>query len=780
MKISPTLSRILTGISATALLVAAPVSAQDSADSDSLFEEIIVTTQKREQTLSEVPVTVTAYSGEFLKRLNIDEFDEISEITPGLIIQEQSPNNPAFVIRGITSDSGSAQIAPRVSIYLNGVDVSRSRGSHFEMFDIERIEVAKGPQATLFGTASAIGAVSVITARPQQEFDAEIQVQYGNFDQYLVRGFVTGGTDIVQGRLAASYRHRDGFVENIAGDPGSQSEGGTVQDDLNGLERFAVRGSLRYTPNKDLTVDLILNYEENNDPGTAFKSGTLTPTGGDTSPFSFAELGGGGPLSEQVLGDAKIGLDRDLFDANLTINWAVNDAWSITSISGYREFDSAEVFDADGSQAIFAEFAEIASGDQFSQELRANYSSDRFSGFFGVNFFTEDGEQRVPFLTEEGTFLQCAAGVIPGLPCVAPDGSIGSLTAAQGLPPIFYSAEFGNTGSFDIYSAFADATWQVTDRLELTAGLRFVYEERESGAFATLPPGVLTGGAPLLSFGFLDTNGQTLTVEDDYDAFLPRFNLRYDISEDINFYATIARGRRSDVIDVGIAGDANGNPIPNSSFIPEEIIWNYEGGFKGRIADRIDFGIAAFYQDYSDFQVTVIDPDGVTRPSNAGSATNFGVEAELRGAVNDFVELFGNVAYIDAQVDDDPENGIFAGNRFRLQPEWSSAVGAVWAYPLAEGLKLTGNVVYTYRSSVFFEEANQQLAGLDISEGPVNLVNGQIGLMWKDKYEISVFANNIFDEEYVIDAGNTGGAFGTPTFVAGAPAFYGIQLSARY
>lgn len=781
------LARLSGSASLLSVIIAGPALAQtggQAAGQDSggdLVEEIIVTTQKREQNLRDVPVTVTSYTGRFLQDLNIDEFDEVSEITPGLIIQEQSPNNPAFVIRGITSDSGSAQIAPRVSIYLNGVDVSRSRGSHFELFDIERVEVAKGPQATLFGTASAIGAVSVISRKPEEEVSGEVQVGYGNFDNYLARGYLTGGNQNVQGRIAFSYRKRDGFIENIAGDPGSQSEGGVVQPDLNGIERLGVRGSLRFTPNDNFIADLVLNYEENNDTGTSFKSGVFAPTGGATDPFSFAELGGAGPRSEEVLGDDELGIDREVYDANLTMQWALNDNWTLTSVTGYREFDSVEVFDADGSQAIFAEFAEDATGDQFSQELRANYDSDGISAFFGVNYFTEDGEQRVPFLTEEGTFLQCAAGVIPGLPCVAPDGTIGSVTLSQGQPPIFYDAEFGNTGSFDIYSAFADATVNLTDRLEVTAGLRFIYEERESGAFARLPNSVLTG-APLIAFGNVDTGGQVLTVEDDFDAFLPRFNLRYEINDDASVYATVAKGRRSNVIDVASTLDENGNAVADPTFIPAEIVWNYEAGFKARVLDnRVDLAASVFYQDYENFQVTILDPDGVTRPSNAGTASNFGVEAEVRGQVNEFLQLFGNVAYIDASIDDDPENGIFAGNRFRLQPEWSTAAGGLFSYPITDDVKFFTNATWTYRSDVFFEIENQQVAGLDISENDVHLVNLRVGFAaTDDQWEVNFYANNLFDREYIIDAGNTGGAFGTPTFVAGPPRFYGVQLTGRF
>ncbi len=771
------------GVSLIALATSAPVFAQSSTNSDDndIVEEIIVTTQKREQSLRDVPVTVTSYSGRLLEDLNIDEFDEVSEITPGLIIQEQSPNNPAFVIRGITSDSGSAQIAPRVSIYLNGIDVSRSRGSHFELFDIERIEVAKGPQATLFGTASAIGAVSVITRKPQEEFAGEITLGYGNFDSYQARGFVTGGSEKVQGRFAFSYRKRDGFIENIAGDPGSQSEGGTIQPDLNGIERFGVRGSLRLIPNDNVTVDLVLNYEKNDDTGTSFKSGNFAPTGGATDPFSFAELAGGGPRSAAVLGSDKLGIDRELYDGNLTINWDLSDNWSITSVSGYRDFDSLEVFDADGTQAIFAEFAEDSSGNQFSQELRANYAGERLNAFFGANYFTEEGRQRVPFLTEEGTFLQCAAGVIPGLPCVGPDGSVGSVTAAQGLPPIFYDAVFGNTGEFDIYSVFADATYAVTDRLEFTAGIRFVYEERESGAFATLPNSVLTG-APLLAFGNVDTGGQTVTASDDYDAFLPRFNLRYDLSDDVSLYATVAKGRRSDVIDVGSVADSNGNPVADPTFVPQEIIWNYEGGIKARALDgKLDLALSAFYQDYENFQVSVLDINGVARPSNAGAAANFGVEGEFRSQLGEHFQVFGNFAYIDAQIDDEAANGIFAGNRFRLQPEWSTALGGLFSYPVTGDINFFANATWTYRSDVFFEIENQPIVGLDIGEEDVNLVNLRAGFAAADdSWEVNFFANNLFDKNYIIDAGNTGGAFGSPTFVAGPPRFWGVQLTGRY
>ncbi|WP_262690545.1 TonB-dependent receptor [Kordiimonas aestuarii] len=754
---------------------------QGAALASDTIEEVIVTTQKRGQNIRNVPLTITSLDGDLLQKLNMDEFDRLSDLTPGLLVQEQSPNNPAFVIRGITSDSGSPQIAPRVSVYLNGIDVSRSRGSHFELFDIERVEVIKGPQATLFGTAAAIGAVSVITRKPQQDFEGEVSLGYGNFDSLEAKGYVTGGSSTVQGRLAFSYRRRDGYIENIAGDLGSQSEGGTVQPDLNGINRVAVRGSLRLLPTDTLTVDLVLNYEKDDDTGSSFKSGTLAPTGGGTDPFSFAELGGAGPLSADVLGSATLGIVRELYDANLTMDWAAGETWTVTSVTGYRKFDSLEVFDADGSQAIFAEFAEDATGDQFSQEIRTSFAADSLDAFIGIGYFTEDGRVAVPFLTEEGTFLQCAAGLIPGLPCVGPDGTIGSLTAAQGLPPIYYVAQFGNTGTFHTYSAFADVTVAVSERLSATGGLRYAHETRESGAFASLPASVLTG-APLLDFGNVDTAGAVVKEKRSYDALLPRFNLRYALQHDTNLYVTVSKGRRSDVIEVASMTDAGGAPAARTTFVPAEVMWNYETGIKSRLMDgRLDIAASVFYQTYNNFQVTILDPGGVTRQENAGTARNIGAEGEIRALVGEYIQLFGTLAHIDARIDDKAENGVFAGNRFRLQPEWSTALGALVVVPISSSLKLTGNATWTYRSDVFFEIENQPIAGLEIRQGGVHLVNANLGIAaTDDRWALTAFASNLLDNNHLIDAGNTGGLFGSPTFIAGPPRFYGLKLTSRF
>ncbi|MEM7692510.1 MAG: TonB-dependent receptor, partial [Pseudomonadota bacterium] len=740
------------------------------------MEEVTVYAQRREQSVQDVPISITAYGGDLLNRLGIVELDALSDITPGLVIQEQSPNNPGFVIRGITSDSGSAQAAPRVSVYYNGVDVSRSRGSYFELFDIERVEVVKGPQATLFGTASSVGAVSVYTKKPEEELGGSLSLNAGNYSARQLRAHITGGNEVMQGRLAVSYRKRDGFIDNIAGTDRSQNPGGQRQDAMQAIERTSVRPSLRFTPSDSLTVDLVYTWEDNADSGTAFKNGLFAPTGGDTSPFSFVEMSGS-PLSREALGAAQLGIDREVEDLNLRVEWQINDSLTFTSITAGRSFESLEVFDADGTQAWFLEFAENAEGDQFSQEFRLVGETKNLTYILGANYFEEDGSQRVPFSTEESVYLNCIGILGSGLPCVNPDGSVPVLTpvltgGAVDLLP--YQSSFANFGENETLSVFADGTWRLTDRLEATVGVRYVTEDRISGFSAVSPIATL---APIALLPVIDTGGEILEASADFDDWLPRFNLLYTVSSSLNTYATISKGRRSDVIDVtsGIGPDG---VVAEITEIPAEIVWNYEAGVKGTAADgRVSYGASVFYQDYSDFQVTLQDEAGNFFTANAGAATNTGFEADVRALIGDSWDVFANLAYIDAEIDDDSSNGNLAGNRFRLQPEWTASTGVRYLQPISGALSLTGSLVYSYRSDVFFEPENAPISGLDIAEDAYGLLNLRLGVENETQgWRIEAFATNLLDEEYLVDAGNTGGSFGNPTFVAGPPVFYGVQV----
>ena len=770
---------------ATIALPVSPLLAQDrsiSADdaSDQSGNVIVVTAQKIEQRAQDVPITISATTGERIEELGVSDLDELSNYVPGLNIQEQSANNPGIVIRGITSDSGSSQQGPRVTLYYNGIDISRSRGSYQSIYDLDRVEVIKGPQATLFGTASAVGAISLVSAKPEPGVSGEIRGSYGNFDQTLLAGHLNAGSDVIAGRIAFEWRTREGYVENLAS---SQTE------DLYSQDQLGIRGSLRFTPSDDLTVDLTGTYDRQRNGGTPFISGTFPTEAGPATPFGLANLGGS-PFSSDALGNGQLGLVRDVYDVNLTAQYSITDSLTFTTVNGYREFDSAEVFDADGSAAPFLEFAEIAEGWQFSHEGRFAYADTMWRASFGYNFFTEKGHQTVPFSTEEGLFLQCltslfGAPLIPGIPCVAPDGSVPALGvtglatggAAAAIP---YSSVFEDRGDNQSYSVFADATFIPADSLELTAGARLLIEQRKSGYVSSVPNSVLSD-APLIP-GQVSTGGQLFEADRSFSAVLPRFNALYRISPAVNVFATVSKGRRSPVVQLGAANGAAGT-VPNLQLVPEETVWNYEGGLK--FSDRMISGsVGVYYQKYDGFQVSVPQLDTVGQPTgtfitqSVGRASNLGVEAELAIDPTDWLQIFGNVGYIDGGIDEsDAISAEFSGARFRLQPEWQAAAGFTIDAPLGNGVRFFATPSITHRSRIFFEVPNNR----DISQEGVTLINARAGFSFaEERYEIAGFVRNATDENYLLDAGNTGGAFGIPTFIPAEPRFYGIQLTAKF
>ena len=768
--------------------------APDSADT----ADIIVTAQKREQRIEDVPITISALSGARLAQIGVNSLSEAANYIPGLVIQEQSANNPGFVIRGITSDSGSAQQGARVTLYYNGVDISRSRGAYQDLYDLERIEVVKGPQATLFGTAAEVGAVSVISAKPRAGTSAGLTATYGNFNRAQVSGFLNVGTETLSGRLAFAYKYRDGYVRNIAGDPDvpNQNQGRIDQDDLNGQDQRGIRGSVRWRPTDSVTADLILTYDGQRNPGTAFKSRVFAPTGGYNGDYGYAELSGS-PFSAIVLGDAKLGLKRDVYDANLTVAVDVAPGVTFTTVNGYRHFASNEVFDADGGPAWYLEFAEDARGDQYSHESRFAFSGAHYRASLGFNAFLENGVQRVPFSTEEGTYIACsvtpgfqpfrsalnAAGFPTGVNCVAPDGTIPGARAAAILSrgaatQIPYQSVFANYGTNSTFSVFADATYIPVPKLEVTAGARVLVERRTSRYGADQPNSVLLGAAGFRSslLGIASTGSRQFEARATFSAILPRFNALYRLSPGLNVYATVSEGRRSPVVQLG-SRSAAGITVPNLQIVPAETVWNYETGVKVN-AGGLTSTLSVFYQDYSSFQVSVVNADGTTTTRSAGSAKNPGVELDATYNFSPAFSVFSNFGYIDGKIDSGGNVApTYAGAQFRLQPKYTASGGATLRLPLNRGATFYATPSATYQSKEFFELPNSP----QISQGAYILVNARAGVEFAEgRYRIGGFARNLLDRRYLLDAGNTGGGFGDATFIAAEPRFYGVELGARF
>jgi len=730
----------------------------------SSLSAVAVTAQKRTESVQDVPVPITAYDDRFLREQSVQQFDALSSYVPGLNVQLQSPNNPGFVIRGITSDDGTSFVEPRVSVFQDGVSISKSRGSVVELFDLERVEVLKGPQGTLFGRGAQIGAVHVIQNKAVNATQAEIAVGGGSFSELFASGVVNAPiiSNRLFGRVAAIYNKRDGFIENAAG--------GT----LNGKNTAAVRASLRWLPSLTSTVDLIANFQHDDSPGTSFKSLVYNTPGGDRSPFQRAALNGGDSL----------GINRQVGGVTLLWNQQLGPAWSLTSTSAWRRFYSDELFDADGTLAPVLQFSEVAEGSQLSQEVRFNYDrGGKVTAFVGGSAFREEGSQRVPFNTDERSLfalispLLRGAGV-PFIPLILPDGSPNFAVATNPLTgrpfKTAHSEQYQNFGQLSAYEVFADASLRPTSQLTLTAGVRGTFEDVSNGYEVTnsATPGSL--GA-LLGAGvnnlFAPTNGRK-TGTGSFRSAVGRAIASYEFGRGFLAFSSISKGRRPNVVVVNAAG---------TNTLNEENVISYEGGLKGQLLDgRLQFDANGYRYNYNNFQTSIVrlTQTGVQNLTlDVGRATSWGLEGSVRGQVTDKLSAFATVGYIDAKFDSLDANGdrqARSGNRFRLTPMHSYSTGLTFtAMDGARGrLTISPNVVY--RGRVFFEDLNQP----NLREAGYTLVNLRAGYMMPDRRtEIALIGRNIFDQNYIIDAGNTGGAFGIPTFIAGNPQYLTLQVS---
>ena len=780
---------VMLSIAAIALPAHAQEATAPAAATPETLDRVVVTAQKREQQVQEVPIAMTAYSGEFIEKLGVTGMGDLAAYVPGLQVQEQSPNNPGFVIRGITSDSGAPNQPARVSVFQDGVSLSRSRGASVELFDMQQVEVLRGPQGTLFGRAAEIGAVHLIQNKANGQNSGRLHAGVGSFNQRMIEGYVNGvlQPDGLFGRVAFFHESRDGAYDNLAG--------GT----LGGKDTSAVRASVGMLFGDAGRMDLIVNYQQDTPPGTNFRSRTIPTRQGSTDPYGKADLNRGDAL----------GLDRKVYGATLLSKFYLGENWTFNAINGWRGFRSTEQFDADGSQLPALEFAEVADGNQWSHEFRFNFDNGgRFAGFFGTSWFQESGTQRVDFTTDERSLLpllmqdtgirtqisqlmwQMGAlpvGVIfPKPPVLNPDGTP-FLGLGAMLPPGMvlnprHTESFAIDGGSKAWDVFADGTWSVTDKLDLTAGLRWTREDLSAGytGYAGNAPSLLGGlgtGRPMpgtRNILNLATNGR-LSNDGSFDSVVGRFAAHYTFSDALAVYGTYARGRRPEVVDVTPAGKET---------LPAEVVNSMEIGLKGALNQgRFVYDVTAFRYDYSNFQTQRPNPNGAVPPfvaTNAGNATAQGVELALNGRLMEHLSAFANFAWLDARFDDRDDNGnpqAYAGNRFRLTPDRSGSVGLDWEVPFGGANAFYLRPSYTWQSKVFFEDDNSAA----LSQDAYGLFNLRAGVRLADgRWDIGVWGSNLTGEKYLIDAGNTGRLFGTPTAIPGNPRMVGVSASVKF
>ncbi|WP_271164277.1 TonB-dependent receptor [Brevundimonas intermedia] len=800
------------------------------------LDEIIVTAQLREQKTIEVPFALTAYSGQFLEDLGIQEFEQLSAFVPGFLVQNQSPNNPGFVMRGITSDSGAATAEARVSVFQDGVSISKSRGSYVELFDLERVEIAKGPQSTLYGRGALIGAVNLVQNRAQPgETEAYANIEAGNEDYRMVEGALNLPVGETAGlRVATRLKTRGGSVENLLGG-----------EDYNAIETKAVRLSGAWAPSDAMRFDVIGNYQNDNASGTSFKSMAYEPA----NPTTGAVLGGKEPWEGAALtpgadfdGGKTLGLSREVWGVTGLARIDLNAAWSLNSTTAYREFDNYETFDADGVSLPILTAAEETHGEQWSQDLRLGFDNGgRLTGFVGAGWFHEEGYQRTPTQWNEAAALAQLSGLLDGSPTTVGDNTLPvsayptvarSILASLLTPlgagalatPITANLDSNhietpiNSSELTSYDVFADATYAFTDRFEMSAGVRYTRDDKTTGyassvesrsalgallaiqagaipaaqlpaflsamaspAFASLPASAL----PLFGLTSQPTanNGDFSYYDSEDDGVTWRVTARYELTDDTNVYANYARGRRPEVISA--SGPSAPGGAPTFSPVDAETVDSYEIGAKSALLDgRLRVDGAVFLYNYENFQTT-IQEGTQTITTNAGEAKSYGFEGQANFAVASMLDLFATYAYNHSRF----ENGIYEGNQFRLSPDNAASIGATWRLPVAGG-EIEVQPTYTWQSKVFFDDDND-IPALQTSNIVADLVQdeyqdayGLLNLRVRytpegGNWGVEAFGENVLDEEYIKDAGNTGDALGMPTFIAGRPAAYGLVFKLK-
>ncbi|HWQ86449.1 TonB-dependent receptor [Brevundimonas sp.] len=850
-------TNILLGATALGLVwgLAGAASAQDAEPTN--LDEVIVTAQLREQSAAEVPFALTALSGETLQNLGVQDFEELSAFTPGLLVQNQSPNNPGFVMRGITSDSGEATNEPRVSVYQDGVSISKSRGSYVELFDVERIEVAKGPQSTLYGRGALIGAINVIQNKADIDaVDAAGRLAFGNLGYTMAEVMVNAPiNDMLALRFSTRMKTREGYVENLLGGP-----------DYNGFQTYAWRLGLAFQPNDAFRYDLIANYQTDEGPGTSFKAMAYSPA----DPTTGAVLGGRDPWDGAALtpsgtfdGGKPLGLDRTVHGVTGIGRFDFSDALTLTSTTAWREFESYEAFDPDGISLPLLFAGEDAQGKQFSQELRLNWDNGgALSGFIGAGYFNEEGFQRTPTEFNERVALAQLAGLLDGNPAAvgttalplaafSSPALIDPILAAFGIPAPFipgirnnlkssHTETATNSSELESFDLFGDVTWRPTDRLEFALGVRWTQDEKTTGiststengrsilggllavqqvqgqiaaliaqgtpaalaqaaalgafangvVFQLAQPGAatapVTAAFPLFGLTFQPTAGNGSTVSQDLedDGVTWRATARYALTDDANLYANYARGRRPAVLSPGTP--AAPFAAPAFTFVDEELVDSYEVGAKtATMGGALRLDGAAYFYDYTNFQTTVqVGTQFFT--TNAGEATAYGFEGQAFFSPMDSLDLFATYAYNHSRF----EAGIFDGNKFRLSPDHRASVGLTWRVPLFGG-EFEVQPTYSWQSETFFDNDNDRAdlqTGNFVPDTAVDEVQEAYGLLnLRVRYApsdanwgLEVFGDNLLDEQYIKDAGNTGDGLGLPTFIAGEPRTYGATLSLRY
>ena len=709
--------------------------AQAQAERSGLLDEIIVTAQKRAESLQDVPIAISAFDSEMLRGAGIERLEDIGMRTPGLTMGRFNAVQPQIFIRGIGSTDQSASGDSSVGVFIDGVYLGRAGTVDLDFVDLERVEVLRGPQGTLYGKNVVGGAINLVTQRPTDVFDARFEATAGNFDRRRLRGLVTGPlTETLSGKLTASWSERDGYAR-------SATSGNKLSDE----DDLTLRGALLFQPREDMDFLLAVDWSRNrlagNNRECLGEQFVFFPWFAPGSPFAASPCSPDPFLNEKTVDGFQ---DRDVWGVSGTLTWETS-LGELSSISAFRngEYDISEDFS--GSDAPLVVRNATDQIDQFSQEFRlADQTADgRLTWLVGAYAYRADIER-----LENNDF----------------SGN----DAPLGLPPglsfdTFYFQENRTTS----YALFSQATWALTSVVNLTAGARYTYEKKRSAIRGA-------GFDPTASF--LAAPYDVRNTE-TWNAFTPKLTLDWRPAEALMLYASIADGFKSGGFN-GTAPDQIGARTP----FDQEEARQYELGVKSELFDRrLRANLTGFFIDYEDLQVFQLVDGARLIVDNAADATSRGLEVELLGQVTSGISLFGSYAYLDTEYKDFiNEAGIdFSGNRLTRSPRHSYNVGASFRGQLAPQLGIVLRSEYTYRGRVFFDPGNFALVG----DESLGLLDARATLEFQaHNVDVSLWGRNLTDEVHVTQAIDGRGPFNLSQNAAGVigePRMYGLTLTWR-
>jgi iron complex outermembrane recepter protein len=615
-----------------------PSAGVQAAEAETDAGDIVIVARRREERLIDVPIAVTALSSEDLARQQAVDLSGVQGTIPNVnLVQGRGSTSTANIfIRGIGQPDALQTFDPAVGVYVDGVYISRIQGALFNLFDVQRLEVLRGPQGTLYGKNTIGGAVNVISRKPDlNEFHALGSLTYGRFNQILANGYVTAPlvADKVALSIAGVYDKRDGIVT----DPRTGRK-------FNDRDTLAGRAILRAKPTETLEFVLAGDYTRQR---TALTLGEPTAPLLATRfiPASIVQLLPARPYgaynyrASTGFGPGQ-GQKLDHWGVSLTANLELNDAFSLTSITAYRKLRPDFFIDIDATERELGDVFVGVRQRQFSQELQLKYENDRLNGVFGLYYLTERVRSHQEAYADD----------------------LFQLTAAV---PITFTRLIDDDQKTDSYAAFGQLTYELTDRLSVTGGLRYTREKKRYDRFTTTVSTVLggpTAGLNGLTFRFPDNLPAPFNADNDvtYEAWTPSATLSFKPTPDTLLYASASRGFKSGGFNgrvnslTDVTQIVSGVPTIVPSFKPETV-WTYETGAKGSFLNGlVTLSGDVFYSDYKNFQARVgadstsATGSGALPVINAGKLRIWGVEFEATVKPVDNLTLRSTFGYLNA------------------------------------------------------------------------------------------------------------------------------------